>query len=82
MSAITDKVPKGQCKGAVTGNILGAYLGLSRIPPKYLDKLELKNVILEIADDLFYDCRTSKSDSSFDTVWAQKYIQATYKPMY
>lgn len=68
--------------GAVTGNILGAYLGLSRIPPKYLDRLELKNVILEIADDLFHDCRMSKSDSCFDTVWAQKYIQATYKPVY
>ena len=28
--------------GAVTGNILGAYLGLKSIPQKYLDNLELK----------------------------------------
>ena len=28
--------------GAVTGNILGAYLGLKSIPKKYLDNLELK----------------------------------------
>lgn len=27
--------------GAVTGNILGAYLGLKSIPKKYLDNLEL-----------------------------------------
>ena len=43
--------------GAVTGNILGAYLGLKSIPKKYLDNLELKDVILEIADDLYNDCR-------------------------
>ena len=29
--------------GAVTGNILGAYLGMSAIPQKYLDNLELKD---------------------------------------
>ena len=38
--------------GAVTGNLLGARLGLAGIPPKYLEHLELKSVILELADDL------------------------------
>ena len=38
--------------GAITGNILGARLGLSRIPEKYLENLELKDVLLELADDL------------------------------
>ena len=38
--------------GAITGNILGAYLGLSAIPEKYLEDLELKEVLLELADDL------------------------------
>lgn len=38
--------------GAVTGNILGAWLGLEGIPEKYLTGLELKSVILELADDL------------------------------
>lgn len=66
--------------GAVTGNILGAYLGLSKIPQKYLDKLELQDVILEIADDLFYNCRMREFDSCYDEVWTQKYIQAAYKP--
>ncbi|MBM7582562.1 ADP-ribosylglycohydrolase [Caldicoprobacter guelmensis] len=38
--------------GAITGNILGAYLGLSRIPSEWVEKVELKDVILQIADDL------------------------------
>ena len=38
--------------GAVTGNILGARLGLSGIPEKYTEKLELRDVILQVADDL------------------------------
>ena len=38
--------------GAVTGNLLGARLGLAGIPAKYLEDLELKSVILELAEDL------------------------------
>lgn len=38
--------------GAVTGNILGAYLGFSGIPEKYTKNLELKDLILEMADAL------------------------------
>ena len=39
--------------GAVTGNLLGARLGLSGIRANYLEYLELKPVILELADDLY-----------------------------
>lgn len=66
--------------GAVTGNILGAYLGLKGIPKKYLDNLELKDVILEIADDLYNDCKISEYGSYHDEIWEQKYIYKTYKP--
>jgi len=38
--------------GAVTGNILGSYLGYSAIPQKYVEKLELKDFIIEIAKGL------------------------------
>ncbi len=38
--------------GAITGNIVGAYLGLSFIPKAWIEKLELKEVILQVADDL------------------------------
>lgn len=39
--------------GAVTGNILGAYLGLKKLPKEYLDHLELKDLILDVAKDLY-----------------------------
>lgn len=67
--------------GAVTGNILGAYLGLDKIPQKYLDKLELRDIILDVADDLFHDCETSGFDSCRDAIWTQKYIEVSYKPV-
>lgn len=38
--------------GAVAGNIIGAILGFSAIPEKYLINLELRDVILSVADDL------------------------------
>lgn len=39
--------------GAVTGNILGALLGYDVIDLKWKEKLELKDEILEISDELF-----------------------------
>ena len=66
--------------GAVTGNILGAYLGMSAIPNEYLENLELKNVILELADDLYNDCKISEYSSYRDEVWEKKYIYKTYTP--
>lgn len=38
--------------GAVTGNILGARLGYDAIPRKFVEKLELRDVILKMADNL------------------------------
>ena len=66
--------------GAVAGNILGAYLGMSAIPKKFLTNLELKNVILELADDLYNDCKISEYSSYRDEVWEKKYIDKTYTP--
>ncbi|MGN1223887.1 MAG: ADP-ribosylglycohydrolase family protein, partial [Ruminococcus sp.] len=39
--------------GAVCGNILGAYLGYNAIPQKYKENLEIHDVIIKMADDLF-----------------------------
>ena len=39
--------------GAITGNILGAYLGLSNIPTDLVENVELKDVLKRVADDLF-----------------------------
>jgi ADP-ribosylglycohydrolase/protein-tyrosine phosphatase len=38
--------------GSITGNILGAALGHDEIPERWLSKLELRDVITEMADDL------------------------------
>ena len=65
--------------GAVCGNILGAKLGLAGIPEKYTENLELKDLILEVADDLYHDCRMSEYDyEHMDPVWTDKYINMTY----
>ena len=53
--------------GAITGNILGAYLGLAGIPKKYTDGLELVDVLTEMADDLYYDDPTRPD-------WEKKYV--------
>ncbi len=45
--------------GAITGNLLGAMLGIDAIPKRWLDPLELSGVIAEVADDLF-TCPTWK----------------------
>ena len=39
--------------GAITGNILGAAIGYEAIPQFFLDDLELLDVILHMADDLY-----------------------------
>ena len=66
--------------GAVTGNILGAKLGLSGIPEKYTANLELKDVILAVADDLWHDCRMTEYEDGDDPDWGKKYIEMSYSP--
>lgn len=57
--------------GAVTGNILGAKLGLSAIPKRFLTDLELSDVILETADNLHSGCPT-EGDAELEE-WLKKY---------
>ena len=64
--------------GAIAGNIVGAQVGLSGIPAKYTEKLELRDLIIEVADDLWHDCRISEYGGEHDPVWEQKYIERTY----
>ncbi len=60
--------------GAVTGNIIGAQVGLSGIPSKYTEHLELKELLLEIADDLWLDRWSGEEDPESDPLWKSKYI--------
>lgn len=39
--------------GSITGQILGSYLGINKIPREYIDNLEIKDIIIEIATDLY-----------------------------
>lgn len=64
--------------GAVTGNILGAALGLHAIPEKYLNDLERKDIVLELADDLYNDCPEFKDGQFRDERWQCKYIHRHY----
>ena len=66
--------------GAIAGNIMGAALGLQAIPEKYLEKLELRDVILELADDLFNDCQMEEYGDYEDPVWEAKYVKMEYQP--
>jgi len=61
--------------GAVTGNILGAKLGLTGMPQKYITNLELMDVIREIADDLWHDCKIDEYTYDSDPDWEMKYFQ-------
>ena len=67
--------------GSVTRNILGAYLGFEAIPDKYIDHLEIKNIILEIADDLYHDCTISEGKDAVDPKLLQKYVSCDYVPL-
>ena len=60
--------------GAVTGNLLGAICGYEAIEEKWKTDLELKDVILEIADDLCYGCPMEENGSYKDPAWEEKYI--------
>ncbi len=68
--------------GAVAGNILGAKLGLSGIPEKYTKNLELRDLIIEVADDLYLGCPADENGRFEDPVWNRKYADATYMPRY
>jgi len=38
--------------GAITGNILGAYLGIKGIPSEWAENIEMADILTQIADDL------------------------------
>lgn len=64
--------------GALTGSILGTRIGLKGIPEKYKRDLEMKDVILSIADDLYNACGMEEGSDCGDPVWRQKYVECSY----
>ena len=60
--------------GAIAGNIIGAYLGYKAIPNYYVDNIELKDIIIEIATDLSSEVPVSEYKSDNDQYWLSKYL--------
>ena len=57
--------------GSIAGNIIGASLGYESLPQYYVDNLELKDIILEIATDFTFEpTRTTRQGTN----WDNKYI--------
>ena len=54
--------------GAICGNLMGAIVGYEAIPSRFTKDLELKDLILEIADDIV------RGSSTDDKEWKTKYI--------
>lgn len=52
--------------GSITGNLLGTMLGVSVIPSRWLDGLELRSVIAELAGDLYRYREWDLSDGSLN----------------
>jgi ADP-ribosylglycohydrolase len=61
--------------GAIAGNILGALLGVDAIPPRWLDGLELRDAITQIAIDLdaYPDWRVASHLDAPDTAILERY---------
>ena len=64
--------------GAVCGNILGAYLGLSDIPQKFKDNLEFYDTLTILADDLLDDRQVNECGERYDEIWESKYVKKTF----
>ena len=59
--------------GAVAGNIIGAIIGYDSISEKWKQDLELKDIILDVADDLYLGGTDLDNVIHMD-VWMKKYI--------
>ena len=60
--------------GAITGNIVGAWVGYDAIEEKWKNALELRDIILEMADDLFKGCPMDEYSDGQDPFWLCKYV--------
>ena len=64
--------------GAICGNIMGAIMGFDGIPNHYIDRLELKDLIIDLADDLLTGCTISEYHSPStpeEELWEKRYVK-------
>ena len=62
---------------AIAGTLVGARIGFNAIPDRFVDRLELVDVILELADDVTTDCPMYDWGPR-NPVWEHKYIYSDY----
>lgn len=62
--------------GAVTGALLGAFMGEDALPDFYMECLEPTEILRELADDLLHGCPMDLSSNLFDDDWDRKYLHA------
>ena len=63
--------------GAICGNIMGAIVGYNSIPNQFTDRLEMKDLIIDIADDLLDGCSISENHSpstAEEKIWEKRYV--------
>lgn len=58
---------------SIAGQIMGSMLGMEGIEDRWVEDLELADVILEIAHDLCVGCQMSEYGSYRDEAWLAKY---------
>lgn len=69
--------------GAICGNIMGSLLGRSAIPEYFTEKLELMDIIEEIAEDIFTGCIISEYNhygTQEMARWDEKYCNRHWTP--
>ena len=65
--------------GSVCGNLMGVIVGYDGIPEKYKTNIELKNLILSIADDMIHGCNIDayhQAETVQEKQWERRYIFA------
>ena len=55
---------------------MGAWNGVSEFDDYWISNLEIKDVIIEIADDLNYAVENGEDSDMFDGNWERKYCYA------
>lgn len=65
--------------GAVCGNLMGVVAGYEGIPKKYKTNIEMKNVIIAIANDMIHGCSISEYHPAGivnEEKWERRYVFA------
>ena len=64
--------------GAICGNLIGAIIGYDAIPGHFKQKLELRNLLLDIADDIVRGCTISEyhaPETPDELQWEKRYVK-------